>query len=42
MLIVVTASGLPLSSEVVSQEYGHVGSSMIHTSPGLMTMGGPR
>jgi len=26
MLIVVTASGLPLSSEVVSQEYGQVGS----------------
>src|ERR1039458_7475042 len=39
MLIVVTASGLPLSSEVVSQEYGHIGSSTIHTSPGLMTMG---
>jgi hypothetical protein len=30
------ASGLPLSSEVVSREFG---SSMIHTSPGLMTMG---
>src|SRR5208337_2528705 len=39
MLIVVTASGLPLSREVVSQEYGHIGSSTIHTSPGLMTIG---
>src|ERR1035441_1975857 len=40
MLIVVTASGLPLSSEVVSQEYGHVGSSLIDRKSVLQGKGG--